>query len=111
MFITFDPQTLLFEQFSGYFNKEPIDLKSFEARSAAMDMILGHEGIQKTNVVKQADVLMATYLFVGRTSCRCARARISATTSHGPDTAARSVRPFMLCSPRVSGKRLWRSTI
>jgi kojibiose phosphorylase len=62
MFITFDPQTLLFEQFSGYFKKEPIDLKSYEPRSAAMDMILGHEGIQKTNVVKQADVLMATYL-------------------------------------------------
>jgi trehalose/maltose hydrolase-like predicted phosphorylase len=62
MFVTFDPQTLLFEQFSGYFKKEPIDLKSYEPRSAAMDMILGHEGIQKTNVVKQADVLMATYL-------------------------------------------------
>jgi trehalose/maltose hydrolase-like predicted phosphorylase len=62
MFINFDPQTLLFEQFSGYFKKEPIDLKNYEPRSAAMDMILGHEGIQKTNVVKQADVLMVTYL-------------------------------------------------
>src|SRR5262249_61654959 len=62
MFIAFDPQTLLFEQFSGYFNKEPIDLKNYEPRFAAMDMILGHDGIQKTNVVKQADVLMATYL-------------------------------------------------
>jgi trehalose/maltose hydrolase-like predicted phosphorylase len=62
MFITFDPQTLLFEQFSGYFDKEPTDLKSYEPRSAAMDMILGHDGIQKTNVIKQADVLMATYL-------------------------------------------------
>lgn len=62
MFINFDPQTHLFEQFSGYFRKETIDLKSYEPRSAAMDMILGHERIQKTNVVKQADVLMATYL-------------------------------------------------
>src|SRR5262249_61693096 len=57
-----DSKTLLFEQFSGYFKKEPIDLRSYEPRSAAMDMILGHDGIQKTNVVKQADVLMATYL-------------------------------------------------
>jgi trehalose/maltose hydrolase-like predicted phosphorylase len=62
MFIAFDPETLLFEQFSGYFDKEPTDLKSYEPRSTAMDMILGHDGIQKTNVIKQADVLMATYL-------------------------------------------------
>jgi kojibiose phosphorylase len=62
MFIAFDPQTLLFEQFSGYFDKEPTDLKGYEPRSAAMDMILGHDGIQKTDVIKQADVLMATYL-------------------------------------------------
>ena len=27
-----------------------------------MDVILGHERIQKTNVVKQADVVMAMYL-------------------------------------------------
>jgi kojibiose phosphorylase len=62
MFIPFDPKTLLYQQFSGYFNKEEIDLKSYEPRSAAMDTILGHERIQKTNVVKQADVVLATFL-------------------------------------------------
>jgi trehalose/maltose hydrolase-like predicted phosphorylase len=62
MFIPFNPQTLLYEQFSGYFNKEQIDLKTYEPRSAAMDTILGHERIQKTNIVKQADVVLATFL-------------------------------------------------
>lgn len=62
MFIPFNPQTLLYEQFSGYFNKEHIDLKRYEPRSAAMDTILGHERIQKTDIVKQADVVLATFL-------------------------------------------------
>jgi trehalose/maltose hydrolase-like predicted phosphorylase len=58
----FDPQTLLFEQFSGYFKKEQIDLKAYEPRSAAMDVILGHKRLQQTNIVKQPDVIMAIYL-------------------------------------------------
>jgi trehalose/maltose hydrolase-like predicted phosphorylase len=62
MFIPFDRKTLLYEQFSGYFNKEEVDLKRYEPRSAAMDTILGHERIQKTNIVKQADVVLATFL-------------------------------------------------
>ncbi len=62
MFTSLNPRTGIFEQFSGYYQKEAIDLKSYEPRSAAMDVILGHERILQTNVVKQADVLMATYL-------------------------------------------------
>jgi kojibiose phosphorylase len=62
MFTIFDPRTLLYEQFAGYYEKEPIELKKFEPRTAAMDVILGHERINQTNVVKQADVVMALYL-------------------------------------------------
>jgi trehalose/maltose hydrolase-like predicted phosphorylase len=58
----FDSRTLLFEQFSGYFKKEQIDLKAYEPRSAAMDVILGYKRLQATNIVKQPDVLMAIYL-------------------------------------------------
>jgi trehalose/maltose hydrolase-like predicted phosphorylase len=102
MFIAFDSKTLLFEQFSGYFKKEPIDLRSYEARSAVIDMILDHERIQKINVVKQADVLMATYLRWEELPPDV-RVANSATTSRGPDTTVRSAHPFMLCWPRVSG--------
>ena len=62
MFVPFDRKTRIYEQFSGYFDKEAIDLRSYEPRSAAMDTILGHERIQKTNIVKQADVVLATFL-------------------------------------------------
>jgi trehalose/maltose hydrolase-like predicted phosphorylase len=62
MFTGFDPQTLVFEQFSGYFRKQEIDLMSYEPRTAAMDVILGHDAIQHTNIVKQADVVLAIYL-------------------------------------------------
>ena len=62
MYTGFDPKTLLFEQFSGYYEKEPVDLQKYEPRSAAMDVILGHQRINATNVVKQADVVMGLYL-------------------------------------------------
>lgn len=62
MFVPFDPKTLVYEQFAGYFGKEQIDLRSYEPRSAAMDTILGHDRIRQTNVIKQADVVLASYL-------------------------------------------------
>lgn len=62
MFLAFDPHTKVFEQFHGFFQKEHIDLLQYEPRNTAMDVILGHERIQKTDVVKQADVVMAMYL-------------------------------------------------
>jgi kojibiose phosphorylase len=62
MFRGFHPDTLLFEQHQGYFQLEPIDLKAYEPRNTAMDVILGHTRIQATNVVKQADVVLAIYL-------------------------------------------------
>ncbi len=62
MYTGFDPATRLFEQFHGYYQKQPIDLAAYEPRKVAMDVILGHEPIQRTNVVKQADVIMAIYL-------------------------------------------------
>lgn len=62
MFAPFNPNTLLYEQFSGYFKREHVDLKKYEPRSAAMDTILGHDRIQMTDIVKQADVVLATFL-------------------------------------------------
>jgi trehalose/maltose hydrolase-like predicted phosphorylase len=62
MFTGFDPRTRIFEQFRGYFAKEHVDLTRYEPRTAAMDVILGHERIQHTDIVKQADVVLAAYL-------------------------------------------------
>lgn len=53
----FDPETGLFEQFAGYANLEPIDLSEYAGRSVPMDVVLGRERIQASQVVKQADVV------------------------------------------------------
>ncbi len=62
MYLAFDPTTRIYEQFHGFYGKEPVDLLAYEPRNTAMDVILGHERIQQVNVVKQADVVMAMFL-------------------------------------------------
>ena len=53
----FDPSTGLFEQFSGFFALEDIDLGNYVGRSVPMDVVLGRERTQKSQVIKQADVV------------------------------------------------------
>src|SRR5665213_246395 len=52
-----DSKTGLFEQFAGYFALESIDLTNCAGRSAPMDMVLGRERTQQSQVIKQADVV------------------------------------------------------
>jgi trehalose/maltose hydrolase-like predicted phosphorylase len=51
------PKTGLFEQFSGYFDLEYINLADYAGRSVPMDVVLGRERTQQTQVVKQSDVV------------------------------------------------------
>ncbi|MFM0339850.1 glycoside hydrolase family 65 protein [Paraburkholderia fungorum] len=53
----FDPPTGLFEQFAGFFALEDIDLGNYVGRSVPMDVVLGRERTQKSQVIKQADVV------------------------------------------------------
>ncbi|MNR96031.1 Kojibiose phosphorylase [compost metagenome] len=53
----YDPQTGLFEQFAGFFGLEPVDLSGYAGRSVPMDVVLGRERTQRTQVIKQADVV------------------------------------------------------
>ncbi len=52
-----DSSTGLFEQFDGYYGLEPIDLASYAGRSVPMDVVLGRERIEQSQVIKQADVV------------------------------------------------------
>ena len=52
-----DPKTGLFEQFEGYSDLEAIDLAAYAGRSVPMDVVLGRERTQASQVVKQADVV------------------------------------------------------
>ncbi|WP_370693935.1 glycosyl hydrolase family 65 protein [Methylobacterium sp. NEAU K] len=53
----FDPVTGLFEQFGGFSTLEDVDLKAYAGRSVPMDVVLGRERTQRTQVIKQADVV------------------------------------------------------
>ncbi len=57
-----DPHTGLYEQFAGYFGLDDIDLGAYAAYRVPIDVILGHDRVRRSKVVKQADVLMALYL-------------------------------------------------
>ncbi len=62
LWIAYDPETCLVEQFEGFFGLEDIDLASYEPRDRSMQVILGIEGASDRQVLKQADVLMMLYL-------------------------------------------------
>ena len=51
-----DPESGLFEEFAGYHSLEPIDLSQVD-RKAPIDVTLGRERTQRSQVVKQADVV------------------------------------------------------
>jgi trehalose/maltose hydrolase-like predicted phosphorylase len=52
-----DPKTGLFEQFAGFLALEDIDLAHYAGRSVPMDVVLGRERTQRSQVIKQADVV------------------------------------------------------
>ena len=66
MYTGLDPSTGVFEQFRGYFGLEQIDLGAYTRRTAPMDLLLGPERIRRSQVIKQADVVMLLHLLWDR---------------------------------------------
>ncbi|HTX78163.1 MAG TPA: beta-phosphoglucomutase [Longilinea sp.] len=62
LFLGFDPRTGLFEQFEGFFERERIDLQTFEPRTQSMQALLGIEKTQTYQILKQPDIIMLLYL-------------------------------------------------
>ena len=66
-----DPKTGLYEQFAGYFGLEQIDLSAYAGRSVPMDVVLGRERTEASQVIKQADVVallaLLPQVFAGET--------------------------------------------
>ncbi|WP_421657389.1 beta-phosphoglucomutase [Leptothermofonsia sp. ETS-13] len=54
--------TGLIEQFEGFFNLEDLNLDDYEPRTRSMQAILGIEGANSRQVLKQPDVVMLLYL-------------------------------------------------
>jgi trehalose/maltose hydrolase-like predicted phosphorylase len=66
LYIPHDPESGLIEQFEGFFDREDVDLSAYEPRNVSMQVLLGIEGIQRYQVLKQPDVLMLLYLLGDR---------------------------------------------
>lgn len=62
IYIPYDSETCLIEQFDGYFERQGVDLKAYADRTASMQALLGIEGVNQTQILKQPDVLMLFYL-------------------------------------------------
>jgi trehalose/maltose hydrolase-like predicted phosphorylase len=59
----YDPNTLVYEQFAGFGDLEPIMISDVAPRRPiAADLLLGAERIAQTQVIKQPDVLMLHHL-------------------------------------------------
>jgi len=86
MYLGLDPRTGVFEQFQGYFALENIDLRAHEPRTAPIDVLLGRERIQRSQIIKQPDVVMLLYLLGDRFSAAIRSANFryyEPRTSHG----------------------------
>jgi trehalose/maltose hydrolase-like predicted phosphorylase len=57
-----DPRTNYIEEFAGYFGLKDLDLRDYEPRAAAMQVMLGREQTARTQVIKQADVVLLCHL-------------------------------------------------
>jgi trehalose/maltose hydrolase-like predicted phosphorylase len=62
IWIPYDESTKLIEQYEGFFKLEDINLDDYEPRTKSMQAILGIEGANRRQVLKQPDVLMLLYL-------------------------------------------------
>jgi trehalose/maltose hydrolase-like predicted phosphorylase len=68
LYTGFDAERRLFEQFAGYFDLEPVDLAAYEPRTVPMDVLLGRPRTQRSQVIKQADVVMLSSMLWDRFS-------------------------------------------
>jgi trehalose/maltose hydrolase-like predicted phosphorylase len=62
MYLGLDRESGIVEQFAGFFGLEHVDLGSLGVHNLPADMILGRERTQRSQVVKQADVVMLVAL-------------------------------------------------
>lgn len=66
----FDPVTGLYEQFSGYFARDPVDVLDLAEPPVAAELLLGPEEVARTQILKQADVLMLYHMAPEETAPR-----------------------------------------
>ncbi len=82
----YDPTTGRYEQFTGFSRLEPVLVSTLGTPPLAADLVLGHDKVAATQVIKQADVLMAYYLIPEGTAAESLAANLQyylPRTAHG----------------------------
>lgn len=82
----YDPGSRLYEQFAGYFDLEELLAKDLGAVPAPADLILGPARLAGSQIIKQADVLMAHHLLPDDVETGSLEANLDyylARTAHG----------------------------
>jgi trehalose/maltose hydrolase-like predicted phosphorylase len=74
--VLFDEQTRLYEQFRGFHQLEYIDLTQYAGRTVPMDVVLGRERTQQSQVIKQADVVALVALLADEITPEIAEANL-----------------------------------
>jgi trehalose/maltose hydrolase-like predicted phosphorylase len=52
-----DPATGIYEQFAGFYALQPLELTAYADRKVPIDVVIGRELTQRSQIVKQADVV------------------------------------------------------
>lgn len=62
IYLPFDEKSALIAQFDGYFNKKNVLASEFDPRTTSIQSLLGIDGANNTQIIKQPDVIMLMYL-------------------------------------------------
>ncbi len=84
--VAVDPETLLYEQFDGFFERENVRAVDLAPRPFTGEMVVGVDRLRTTQVVKQTDVLMIGVLLPDEVDLRTQEANYryyEPRTSHG----------------------------
>ena len=80
----YDPVSGRYEQFAGYFQLEPLTMAQVAVPPVAADLLLGHERLAATQIIKQPDALMLHHLVPEETAEGSLEANLD---FYGPRTA------------------------
>lgn len=83
----------LIAQFEDYFQREDVDLAALEPRAISVQQLFGIEATNKTQVLKQPDVLMLLYLLTGEYSDEVVRLNYDYYTLRTDHTYGSSLGP------------------
>jgi kojibiose phosphorylase len=69
-----DPETLLYEQFAGFYDMADVPIEKLRPRPMAADLLLGRDVTLVSKVVKQADVVMLCHVLADEIDEKATRA-------------------------------------